>query len=535
MKRSLLALLLALTLLGFASPLPAAHADVPTYVFGVPDSQNIEDWNTNAQTLYIEEKLGVNLEFLLLPANAAEQLQKLELMILAGGADLPDVLLDTALGGLSSLELYGQMGMILPLNEYYGNTPYLDANLATFQEPPMTKAEFMKYLTCSDGNIYTLGKCFVSMSNFFSNARLMIYEPWLDKLDLAVPETTDQLVEVLRAFRDQDPNGNGLADEVPMMGFNSTVMSNMARFLMNPFIYTQEHYLINNDGVIGFAANQEGWKEGLKFIKGLFDEQLISSLSLTQDVSQYKSILSAPETVIGSFLDISASKMASTDPRRAEYVVVGALEGPSGLRQSTRMDTLPGPAFVITKNCKDPAGAFAIGDFLSSIEMSIWTRYGREGEEWIWLDEPGESMYASLGYKGEIKEFNSFWASLQNVYWCQIGPNVLDNSQFGYRFVVEQNEGVYNNLKPIARTIYRELDWANTQNRVQGLIFSAQEQEVVTEYRSTINDYVAEMFAQFVTGITDIDAGWDKYAAEFDNMGLEPYLAAVQSCWDRMN
>ena len=65
-------------------------------------------------------------------------------------------------------------------------------------------------------------------------------------------------------------------------------------------------------------------------------------------------------------------------------------------------------------------------------------------------------------------------------------------------------------------------------------IFTAEEQETVTEYRSTINDYVAEMVAQFVTGTTDIDAGWDAYLSELEKMGLSQYLSAVQSCWDRM-
>ena len=42
------------------------------------------------------------------------------------------------------------------------------------------------------------------------------------------------------------------------------------------------------------------------------------------------------------------------------------------------------------------------------------------------------------------------------------------------------------------------------------------------------------MVAQFVTGTTDIDAGWDAYLSELEKMGLSQYLSAVQSCWDRM-
>jgi peptidyl-prolyl cis-trans isomerase B (cyclophilin B) len=41
------------------------------------------------------------------------------------------------------------------------------------------------------------------------NQKLWIYTPWLDALGLDMPGTTDELLYVLRAFRDRDPNGNG--------------------------------------------------------------------------------------------------------------------------------------------------------------------------------------------------------------------------------------------------------------------------------------------------------------------------------------
>lgn len=51
------------------------------------------------------------------------------------------------------------------------------------------------------------------------------------------------------------------------MGLADTVNSNFMRYLMNPFIYCQENYYIRNeDGTIGFAANQEGWKEGIQWL-----------------------------------------------------------------------------------------------------------------------------------------------------------------------------------------------------------------------------------------------------------------------------
>ena len=73
----------------------------------------------------------------------------------------------------------------------------------------------LEYLSiAADGHIYALPK----YQRFWpkNQIRMMINKVWLDKLGLAIPETWDELYEVLVAFKTQDPNGNGVADEIPM-------------------------------------------------------------------------------------------------------------------------------------------------------------------------------------------------------------------------------------------------------------------------------------------------------------------------------
>lgn len=49
-----------------------------------------------------------------------------------------------------------------------------------------------------------------------SGTHMFINKTWLDKLGLEMPTTWDELENVLEAFKTQDPNDNGKADEVPM-------------------------------------------------------------------------------------------------------------------------------------------------------------------------------------------------------------------------------------------------------------------------------------------------------------------------------
>ena len=542
-KRFKRSMLYALCLTLVLAMLPAgglAEADKPTLTIGVPDHPNVIDWETNEQTLHIEEKLGVNLDFVKYPYKDDEYLQKLELNILAGGKELPDVLMLT-ISDMAQLQLYGEMGMFVALNDYMDDTPYLDEHLASLTANPITKEDYIKYITCADGNIYGFGTCNTTVNNSVSAGRIMIYEPWmnayLEASGLEEVTTTEQFKDMLMYFRDNDMNGNGDAtDEIPLLGYKDVFMANLLRQLMNPFVYTQEHYYYNDNGTIRFAATMDGWKDGLKYIKSLFDEGLISTLTLTQDSTQFNAIVTAETTTVGAVARFSVSNMASTDPRREEYVITGALEGPTGLRQVSKYPNLPSIRFTVSKNCENVEMAVKLADYLCSIEMGIWSRYGKEGEQWKYLtgDEIGVSQYASMGYQGDIVELNPIWGSSQNIHWNQTGLTILDGSEMTLRLATGVAEGVYDSATRIGEGILKELNYANTENAVFGLVFTAEEQETVTEYRSTINDYVAEMVAQFVTGTTDIDAGWDAYLSELEKMGLSQYLSAVQSCWDRM-
>ena len=61
-----------------------------TLLVGMPVSQHINDYYTNYQTLKMQEDTGFTFEFEVYPSD--EYLTKVELMIAAGGKDLPDVI-----------------------------------------------------------------------------------------------------------------------------------------------------------------------------------------------------------------------------------------------------------------------------------------------------------------------------------------------------------------------------------------------------------------------------------------------------------
>ncbi len=160
----------------------------------------------------------------------ADAQNKLNLMLASD--DLPEVIIGCNIR-LDQMQILAEQGVALPLNDYIEK--YGVETKKMFETNPAIKA----LITLLDGKIYGMphyNDCYhCSMSQ-----KMWVYKPWLDKLGLKVPETTDEFEAMLKAFKEKDPNGNGKADEIPMSGsklVNGGWHSTIDQFLMNSFVY----------------------------------------------------------------------------------------------------------------------------------------------------------------------------------------------------------------------------------------------------------------------------------------------------------
>jgi putative aldouronate transport system substrate-binding protein len=115
----------------------------------------------------------------------------------------------------------------------------------------------------------------------------LIRQDWLDKLGLRMPRTQAEYVAVLRAFRDRDPNGNGLRDEIPTGGreggrwmdhlFN---MYGVASWEGNPVwdIY---------NGQLTYSAVTQNMKDALVFMRQLYQEGLMDNETFLNNQSAW--------------------------------------------------------------------------------------------------------------------------------------------------------------------------------------------------------------------------------------------------------
>jgi putative aldouronate transport system substrate-binding protein len=486
---------------------------------GIESRANVEDFKTNWATKQLEERGNFDLIFEVYPIG--QMAQKIELMVMAGGRDLPDILIGAM--DISTATRYGQAGIFIPTNAFYENSAYWSRKSSEDLD-----IDPLKFVTSYDGNIYGLYGISVSLNNTYSNGRINIYEPWLDKLGLKMPETIYEFLEVLRAFRDMDPNNNGLKDEIPLVSFNTNMGANYLYALMTPFIYAQRNFWLVSDGKIDVAFIKPGWREGIRFSKLLLDEGLLSPLSLTQDHIQMTSLISQDPPIVGVVNRISLSNLAANDPKRGLYVPIPPLRGPAG-RQSFYDPQLPELKMFITSNCKYPEAAFMLGDLMGSEEFSILMRFGEKYVDWKPANEDAKSIWGSFGNPVLVSILP--WGTLQNKYWGDVGPRILSNY---YSAMDIDINNPFDFAPPLGKTIEYFVRYAKPDQAVAGLIYNVEEQEIMNSLHPIILSTVRESFLRFITGDLCIDRQWDSYIAGFDKMGLNDVIRATQAAYDRM-
>lgn len=500
-----------------------------TLEFMMGKSGSVIDYETNAFTKRLEEKGNVEIKFNLLSAD--DSIAKINLT-LSSGNNLPDVI-NAGLDD-TTITTYGGAGTFVPLNDYYANSSeYLMPRIEQYEED--YGVNLLNYITMSDGNIYSMAAFNESIHNNFPFV-IWIYEPWVKKVGKELPTTLDEYVECLKAFRDNDPNGNGQKDELPVIDYARKFESDgfMMAFLQ-AFIKTGVSNTALKDGEISMYYTTDEYKEFLKWMKMLYSEGLLDKTTFSQDESTRKTLINGKTTRVGSFVHTSTSVITAGDNRREnfEYKPVFLENGDESTIYYTN-SIMPSNKYFITSSCEHPEVAFRLGDFMSGDEMTIWTRWGEKGVDWKEPPAGSKSMYDFLGHAAIIETITQ-WGSVQNGHWYQASPSfrtaeiaggivASDSSQAAK---AQGLEGLYNK--------YGESLGVDVNDRIYKLINTADELEEISTITTIVNSYAAGAQYKFITGEWDIDKDWDKYIKELKASNVERLVELYQAAYDRMN
>lgn len=487
----------------------------------MPSISYIEDYATNEFTLWLEEQTNVHLDLELV--NPQSQVERLNLALTSG--DLPDIFLNMPISREMIMQ-HASLGTFLPLNDLYEQ--YGVHSKKMFADYPVFKDE----VAAPDGNMYympRIGMCI----HCLSFQKLYVYKPWLDKLGLDIPTTTEEFRSMLIAFRDQDPNGNGVRDEIALGGSTQNYMEPYD-VIMNAFIihnpFTDRMYV--QDGKITVSYNKPEWKEGLKYLHGLWAEGLIDPESFTQDLNQFMQKTEAEPNTVGAVNSASFNWMTVSTQKGRDWITIPPLKGPSGIQQHPKRPyraPTPDRGGLINSKTKYPEVAFKLLDYLYDREVSLRSGYGVKDRDWV---EANAGQVGLMGGPATWDFVGGPHTKQQNEHWYMGASFFLSEEILGGMAASEDNPETY--LTAEAMKSYFPYFQAD-DTIVPVLWVSPEYTAEMADMKNTINGYVKEMAARFISGDADIDSEWDTYINTLESMNLDRYIAILQEAYDQQN
>lgn len=538
---ALVALMMVMTLFGAV----VIAEDKPTLKVALTTSAMVTDYEDNYFTNYLEEKLGIEIEFYMLPVDAGDTRTKVALMA-TGGEDLPDVFVVDNHLSPEMILTYGQSGLFLALEDYI-NDPAKMPNYNAI--PDADRAIMTTASTQADGHVYSLSAYEPETWNF-TPFRMYVNQAWLDAVGKEVPTTTAELKDVLIAFRDGDPNGNGIKDEIGVYGQASGGYGeNVTAALINSFIYWN-----NNQLNAGLALDEsdyatvyapyttEAWRNAMRYLKDLYDEGLLSASTFTDDNTTFKAVLNQETPIVGftSAGSLSAWPAAVTNANFHQMKLIAPLTGPDGVHYTPFIEQWPGQELMICASTDKLDLALKFADEFFSFDTSAIERLGIEGTDWT--RDPAQmeghtNAYAQVGLTEGVKILitSNFWAENQNHTWRNHGPRYMSLENF--LTIFDYSSG--NKFDPEDPTqlngkCYEMYYFNKPEKLLPPLKFTQEDTDMLIDALTNIPDFVKQAIAEFTTGTRDIEAGWDQYLAELDSMGLQQLIEISQDTYDRM-
>ena len=534
----LLALLLALTSLS-ASAVEPVSDEVITVTMAMPYDGAKTDWSDFTFITEMEKQLHIRLECT--PYNSEAWETQLTLMLASNL--LPDFIIDTSMS-LSDMSDLGSQGYFLPLQDLIAEyAPHITAMMEKYPDMRM-------YSTSSDGNMYTVVG--LQESTLFTVGRSWINRSWLENLGLDYPTSTQELYDVLVAFRDQDANGNGdSTDEIPLSGFTG-INGGLRSQILNAFGINvsaisnpQCVYMLDADadGRVFLAETTENYKAYLKYMNRLWNENLLDHEEFIQTPEEFNA--KAAEERVGAF---SAAAPFVAAGRALDYdqnfYWLGGLSGEYQPERTcyTSSHVVAIPYYML--NVKTPYAKEIIQmlDYFYSEEGELVAKYGYEGVNYdmIALDIPGLEEFSILkirqpeGYTS-TEDYRNNAVTPSELF----GPYLPAAGTY-HAAAMAANAEQLEALLPIygwGILVARDCLSNDAIRKVDAFPILLYTEEESAEHSSLYTDvslYLDSMHAQFITGETDIDAGWDEYIRTLNGMRLEQLLAIEQTAYDRL-
>lgn len=433
--------------------------------------------------------------------------EALNLMLASG--EIPDIVGSSRLKDF--VNQFGPEGAFIPLNDLIEeHAPNIKAYLD--ERPDIAAA-----LKAADGNMYYIPY----LPDGKYGRAYWIRTDWLNNLGLEMPETVDEYEAVLRAFRDNDPNGNGQKDEIPFFVRQWPELLRLVTLWDGRSTGSDTyHDFFVDDGKLAHPYAGEGYREGIKNIARWYADGLIDPEVFTRGSSSRDYLLS--ENLGGATHDWFAStggyNRLSADIEGFELKAMLPPASISGKRIEEHRRILVKPdGWAIGHTNEHAVETIKYFDFWFTEEGRRLANFGIEGEQYDLVD--GRPVFK--------EEFLNNTKPVNNQLY-EVGSQLQARGYFqDYNYEIQwTNEFALEGIDLYEQGDYLVPDFL-------GVSFNPDEQKVYDKSWTSIRDYMLERQQAWILGNGDVEADWDDYMATLEQMGLNEVLAVMQSAYDR--
>lgn len=456
-----------------------------------------------AQYKIAEERTGCVIEW----KNVDETAVNEQFNLLLASGDYPDLInysWGSVTGGVSS---YVDDGVIVPISDYYEYMP----NFKKFvDEHPEIMAQF----TDEQGRV-----CYAPQIR--ADEELQVYvgpiirQDWLDKLGLQMPTNTDELYEVLKAFKTQDPNGNGEADEIPFTGFMGDVSSFGIGGIVQSFDTWFNLYI--KDGKVTHGMIEPEMKEALAYLSKLYKEGLLDPDYMSSDFDGFHAKIMNDRAGF-AYTNQPSRYYATLNDGTKKISPVPYFNGRA--YNDLYMSSSTGSGVAITTACKDPAGAARWLDYFYSEEGITAANYGVEGKTYSVID--GNKVL-------NMDFFDNNPDGLERTVAIAMNLEVTNTNFAG----IQLWDAYKQTLTPWGQeaiAVWKES--GDVSGALPNIPLTAEEKESISKIRSEINTYSSNLFNSIVVGNKPLSE-LEQAPEQFKKLGIDKVLEVYNEAYKR--
>lgn len=457
-----------------------------------------------------EEKTNIHIEWVEIPASGWNE----KTNIMFSTDSLPDAII----GDVDIARNFEQLAVLDDLLKDYA------PNVTAFFD---TRDDYPNALKAPDGTIRTLPIGDESIHNII-DSHLWINQNWLDKLNLTMPTTPEELKEVLKAFKEKDPNGNGIADEIPFTfrdawGWGVSIENFFGTYKTPE---NENHVWLDKDKKVVFSAREEGDKKTLSYLADLYKEGLIDKDAFILSNDQYSS-RGATGDILGLVAGYTASEagVKNEDDFRALPVLTdNGTMGVVGLNNITKAG-----GFAISKNCKNPEALVRWYDYINSDEKlaMLWGR-GPEGVWWDTVKEGDKEYVRFLTMDKEVLAKNGGYSSKPEYRSAESFAGITPSlCRYNYLEELKYDDKWPHDFK--LEAVQRDIPFG-----VKGLPAGSgtlENSERRAILKADIDTYLKKFIADSVLNGID-DKKWEEHINALKSLNIDEYLTLTQEFVD---